>query len=84
MSPPIARKVIKYFDEVKTTKKESPLSDREIEIVNYFVDGLNMKMIASNLNISIDTVKYHCKNIYRKLQINSKGELISKSIRGEI
>ncbi|MCP5063138.1 MAG: response regulator transcription factor [Ignavibacteriae bacterium] len=84
MSPIIARKVINYFDEEKSTKKESPLSDKEKVIVNYVVDGLNLKMIAANLNVSIDTVKYHCKNIYKKLQINSKGELISKSFRGEI
>ena len=84
MSPPIARKVINYFEEDKKTNKKSILSEKEVIIVNYFVDGLNMKMIAASLNISIDTVKYHCKNIYRKLQINSKGELISKSIRGEI
>jgi len=84
MSPPIARKVINFFNEEQNQKIESPLSEKEQTIVNYIVDGLNMKMIAGNLNISVDTVKYHCKNIYKKLQINSKGELISKSIRGEI
>jgi len=84
MSPPIARKVINFFDEGKTEKLENPLSEREQTIVNYIVDGANMRMIAANLEISVDTVKYHCKNIYKKLQINSKGELISKSIRGEI
>jgi DNA-binding NarL/FixJ family response regulator len=84
MSPTIARKVINYFNDKKPNKIESPLSEREQSIVNYIVDGQNMKMIAANLNISVDTVKYHCKNIYKKLQINSKGELISKSIRGEI
>ncbi|MCW8850461.1 MAG: response regulator transcription factor [Melioribacteraceae bacterium] len=84
MSPPIARKVINYFDEQKTPKKQSLLSEREMEIVHYFVDGLNMKMIAANLGLSIDTIKFHCKNIYKKLHINSKGELIAKSIRGEL
>ena len=84
MSPPIARKVIKFFDEEKKQEYDSPLTDRETEIVNYIVDGLNMRMIAENLCVSVDTIKYHCKNIYKKLQINSKGELISKSIRGEI
>jgi DNA-binding NarL/FixJ family response regulator len=84
MSPPIARKVINFFTQEKKDTLENPLSEREQTIVNYIVDGSNMKMIAANLNISVDTVKYHCKNIYKKLQINSKGELISKSIRGEI
>lgn len=84
MSPVIARKVINYFEDDKKTISEVQLSEKEKTIVNYIVDGLNFKMIAANLNISLDTVKYHCKNIYKKLQINSKGELISKSIRGEI
>jgi len=84
MSPPIARKVIKFFDENKQQETESPLTDREKEIVNYIVDGLNLRMIAENLFVTVDTIKYHCKNIYKKLQINSKGELIAKSIRGEV
>lgn len=84
MSPIIARKVINYFEDDKNKISEVNLSEREQTIVNYIVDGLNFKMIASSLNISNDTVKYHCKNIYKKLQINSKGELIAKSIRGEI
>ena len=84
MSPPIARKVIRFFDTEKKQEYESPLTEREKEIVIYIVDGLNLKMIAVNLFVTVDAIKYHCKNIYKKLQINSKGELISKSIRGEI
>ncbi|MCB0751979.1 MAG: response regulator transcription factor [Ignavibacteriae bacterium] len=84
MSPPIARKVIRFFDTEKKQEYESPLTEREKEIVTYIVDGLNLKMIAANLFVTVDAIKYHCKNIYKKLQINSKGELISKSIRGEI
>ncbi|MFZ1289048.1 MAG: response regulator transcription factor [Melioribacteraceae bacterium] len=84
MSPIIARKVIKYFDEVKTSINENVLTEKEKSIVNYIVDGMSMKMIAANLNVTVDTIKYHCKNIYKKLQINSKGELIAKSIRREI
>lgn len=84
MSPLIARKVVKYFDESKSSQNENFLSEREKQVVDFIVDGLSMKMIAANLNVTVDTIKYHCKNIYKKLQINSKGELISKSFRGEI
>jgi len=84
MSPPIARKVIKFFNLEQSNNSDSLLTKRENEIVNYIVDGLNYKMIAANLNVTIDTIKYHLKNVYKKLQINSKGELIAKSIRGEI
>ncbi|MBI1933885.1 MAG: response regulator transcription factor [Ignavibacteriales bacterium] len=84
MSPLIARKVVKYFDESRSSQNENFLSEREKQVVDFIVDGLSMKMIAANLNVTVDTIKYHCKNIYKKLQINSKGELISKSFRGEI
>lgn len=84
MSPAIARKVIKFFGEKNEPKKEYRLSEKEQLIVTYLVDGLNFKMIAANINVSADTVKYHAKNIYKKLQVNSKAEVIAKSIRGEI
>lgn len=82
MSPNIARRVIDFFAPKK--KIESPLSDREKDIVKGLVEGLSYKMIADKLNISIDTVRQHIRNIYRKLNVNCKAEVISKSFRGEI
>jgi DNA-binding NarL/FixJ family response regulator len=76
MSPSIARKVAEHF-HVKR-KLESDLTPREMDIVHGMTEGLSYKLLAAKLNISIDTVRKHIKNIYRKLQINSKGQLISK------
>ena len=83
MSPSIARKVIDYFRPKKSPTKEQ-LTTREQQIVQGIVDGLSYKMVADRLGIKFETVKQHIKNIYRKLQINSKAELISKSYKGEI
>jgi DNA-binding CsgD family transcriptional regulator len=47
-------------------------------VVDGIVAGLSYKLVADNMNVSIDTVRKHIKNIYRKLQINSKGELIAR------
>ena len=44
------------------------------------VDGLSYKMIAVRLDITLETVRQHIKNIYRKLQVNSKTEVIVKSL----
>lgn len=82
MSPNIARRVINYFTPKK--KNDSPLSEREYEIVSGLVDGLSYKMIGGRLGISIHTVRQHIRNIYRKLNVNSKGEVITKSFKGEI
>jgi DNA-binding NarL/FixJ family response regulator len=85
MSPQIARKVIDHFQE-NTSKKDpdSDLTPREHDIVNGLVDGLSYKMIADRYDISIDTVRAHIRNIYRKLHVNSKAEVIAKSLKGEI
>jgi DNA-binding NarL/FixJ family response regulator len=83
MSPQIARKVVEFFS-VEKKSVSSPLSDKENEIVIALVDGLSYKLIADRLNISIETVRFHIKNIYRKLHVHSKAEVISKSLKGEI
>lgn len=86
MSPQIARKVIQHFNkpESKKKKEESDLTPREQDIVNGLVDGLSYKLIADRFDISIDTVRAHIRNIYKKLHVNSKAEVITKSLRGEI
>ncbi len=56
---------------------EKILTKREIEVVNYLLKGMAYKEIASNMKISFYTVNDHVKKIYAKLNINSKGELLS-------
>jgi DNA-binding NarL/FixJ family response regulator len=82
MSPRIARKVIEYFQPKQ--KVEKSLTKREYDIVVSLVEGLSYKMIADKYHISIDTVRQHIRNVYRKLNVNSKAEVITKKLRGEI
>lgn len=84
MSPQIARKVIEHFTPTSKKKEDSVLSPKEKEIVVGLVDGLSYKLIADRMDISIETVRFHIKNIYRKLHVHGKAEVISKSLRGEI
>jgi DNA-binding NarL/FixJ family response regulator len=84
MSPQIARKVLEYFFPGKLIIRKSPLTEKEKQVVAGLVNGLSYKMIAAMQNNSIETIRYHIKNIYKKLHVNSKGEVISKSLRGEI
>jgi DNA-binding NarL/FixJ family response regulator len=76
MTPKIARKVMSHFQ-----KKENDLgklTKREIDVTNGILDGLSYKLVADRHNLSIDSVRSHIKNIYRKLNINSKSELFNK------
>ena len=84
MSPPIARKVMEHFHAGRKRQVSSPLTDKEKEIVQGLVDGLSYKMIADSASISIETVRSHIKNIYKKLHVHSKADVIRKSLSGEI
>ena len=86
MSPIIASKVLRLFKtNLSNSKNESyNLSNREKEILKCLVEGMSYKMIADTCLISADTVNGHIKNIYKKLQVHSKGEAVSKAIRGKI
>ena len=83
MSPSIARKVINYFVPEKKFISDQ-LTVKEKEIIEGLTEGLSYKLIAAKLEISIDTVRFHIKNIYRKLHVNSKAEVISKAFKGEL
>ena len=70
-----------------TSKKSSGseiLRSRQHQIVEGLADGLSYKLIASKYDISIETVRDHIKKIYKKLGVNSKAEVISKKLKGEI
>ena len=84
MSPQIARKVMDYCQSGQKQEKPSTKKKKEKEIVMGLVDGLSYKMIAEKAFISIETVRSHIKNIYKKLHVHSKAEVIKKSLSGEI
>jgi len=72
MSMKIARMVIKSFEK----NTHSPLSKRETEILSMIMDGKKRNQIADELFIESATVKTHIKNIYAKLDVNSRSEAI--------
>lgn len=79
MNPGIASKIVEYFSTDKTLVEK--LTERELTIANYLKDGWSYKMIALEMHLSIDTIRSHIRSIYRKLEINSKGELINLMMR---
>ena len=87
MSSRIAREVINAFKEgAATVQDESSfnLSSREKEVLNSLADGNNYKEIAEELFISVDTVRHHIRNIYKKLHVHSRSEAVAKAIRKKI
>jgi len=87
MSSQIARQVITAFKETKDLKLEDQdfeLSVREKEVINLLAGGNNYQQIADQLYISVDTVRHHIKNIYKKLHVHTQSEAVAKAIRKKI
>lgn len=80
MSPSIARKITRSFQP----QSPSPLSERETEILEKLCEGQNYTAIAQSLYISGHTVRAHLKNIYRKLHVNSRAELVRKAMQDRL
>lgn len=81
MTPSIAAKTLQLFRagvKPPVDKNEALLNERQKEILECIVTGMSYKLIAEKLFISIDTVRYHVRNIYEILQVHSRFELISK------
>lgn len=84
MNPHIAKKVLSMFklmhEKGIPISHDFDLTEREKGILSFLVKGHSQKMIASEFNISIDTVRFHFKNIYKKLQVHTQTEAVSKAI----
>jgi len=77
MSTNIARLVVHSFQR----NTDSPLSPRETEVLQLLAKGKSYTMIAGELFIDKETVRSHLKNIYIKLEVNSKSQAIEKATK---
>jgi len=85
MTGSVARKVLRMVPQAKNEEQEkSNLSKRETDILHFLVSGYSYKMIASEMKISIDTVRFHIKKIYDKLHVHSATEAVSKAIKDKL
>ena len=87
MSSRIARQVITSFKNSKngsSVDSQYNLSNREREVLHHLADGSNYQEIANELFISVDTVRHHIRNIYKKLQVHSQSEAVAKAIRKKL
>ena len=87
MTSSIARRVLHFFQQQLPTvqpKIDYDLSPRELEVLKSLVKGYSYKLIASEHFISVDTVRSHIRNIYEKLQVNSKTEAVLKALKDKI
>jgi len=85
MSPEIARKVVKLFHQTGPPEKfDDQLTPQELRLLKLLAQGYSYGRAASELNISLNTVRDYIRSIYDKLHVHSKSEAVSKALRNRL
>lgn len=85
MSPEVASRVIKLFREVRPPEKfDHDLTPHELRLLRLLVEGHNYTTAATELRVSYNTIKFHMRHIYEKLQVHSKSEAVAKALQNRI
>jgi DNA-binding NarL/FixJ family response regulator len=79
MSSSIARKIVAHFHQAGENKSDvAALSPREQQVLDLLAKGASSKEIASQLSLSVETIRMNVKHIYAKLHVHSRGEATAK------
>ena len=82
MSPEVARKVITVFKDFRPPEQvDYNLSPHEVRLLKLLVEGHSYKTAAAELRVTVNTISFHLKNIYEKLQVHSKSEAVAKALQ---
>jgi DNA-binding NarL/FixJ family response regulator len=85
MSPEVARRVVDLFREIRPPARSmSRLTPQETELLRLLVEGHHYKTAADVMGISVNTVSFHLKNVYAKLQVHSKSEAVVRALRDRL
>jgi DNA-binding NarL/FixJ family response regulator len=80
MSPSIARMVLASMQQRPSTENPYQLTPKENEVLTSLSKGNSYKLIADELQMSLDTVRSHIRKIYEKLHVHSQTEAVRKAI----
>jgi DNA-binding NarL/FixJ family response regulator len=81
MSPEIARRAVLRIQRGGVAEAKNPMTVREREVLQLLAEGHSYKSCSVELGISIETIRFHVRNIYLHLQAHSKGEAVGKALR---
>lgn len=85
MTGSVAKKVLQMLPVAKSVEQEkTDLGSKEIQILQLLVNGYSYKMIAAEIPISLDGVRFYIKKIYDKLHVHSATEAVSKALRDKL
>jgi DNA-binding NarL/FixJ family response regulator len=85
VSPEVASRVIKFFREFHNPEKEDyELTPHETRLLKLLTEGYNYQTAAEKLGVSYNTIKFHVRHIFDKLQVHSKSEAVVKAMRDRL
>jgi DNA-binding NarL/FixJ family response regulator len=85
ISPEVAGRVIALFQKIRPpVEADYHLTPHELRLLKLLSEGHSYKTAAAALRSSVNTVKFHMRSIYTKLQVHSKSEAVAKSLRQRI
>jgi DNA-binding NarL/FixJ family response regulator len=85
MSPEVARRVVQLFQKFRPPESaEYHLTPTELRLLKLLAEGHHYKTAAAEMEISVNTVSYHMRSIYQKLQVHSKSEAVAKALRDRL
>ncbi|HYW74192.1 MAG TPA: response regulator transcription factor [Pyrinomonadaceae bacterium] len=85
VSPEVASRVIKFFREFHRGEREDyDLTPHETRLLKLLTEGYNYQTAAEKLGVSYNTVKFHVRHIFDKLQVHSKSEAVVKAMRDRL
>ena len=85
MSPDVASRVVALFRQFRPPSlAHCHLTPHELRILGLMTEGHGYKTAAAALGSSVNTIAFHMKSIYAKLQVHSKSEAVAKALRSRV
>jgi DNA-binding NarL/FixJ family response regulator len=91
LTPAVARHLLEWMrghsppsDSGARSPHRLDLTDRERAVLRGLVDGLSYGEIASSLDVALDTVRTHVRNVYRKLRVRNVAQAVGRAIRDRL
>ena len=85
ISPEVASRVIALFQKIHPPEDAGyHLTPHELRLLRMLSEGHSYKSAAAALQSSVNTVKFHTRSIYAKLQVHSKSEAVAKALRSRV
>jgi DNA-binding NarL/FixJ family response regulator len=84
ISPEVAYRVIQLFQKLQPDKDFERLTPYEVRVLKLLAEGNSYLTAAERLGISVNTIRFHIRNIYEKLHVHSKSEAVAKALRNRL